>query len=311
MKKLIFATTAIVSLSATSAVANEISFQQLDTNGIGNLVFSQSQDGGNTINANLKGGMTSVVIEQSGPEGSTSSGNTAEVDIFANSNITLFGVEEEDQKTFEATFDGDGNSLVFSLGTADDADQFNSLDVALAVIGDRNDINHSIANGTSGDSLQFSGSVTGDDNIVLATVGAVGDVALNYDIQGNANTLTATLAGPADGGRSVDVALLGNSNTWTVTSNSSGGVLDVDANGSNITGTNTQGGMGSNLDLDITKVGMSAFTVTTTQSGANGHADVNINAADGGTFTLTQSSANASYVGNLSMSAGSTVTVTQ
>jgi hypothetical protein len=317
LKHIILATTAIVTLSATAAFANEISFNQRDTVGVSNLAFAQSADGGNTINLGLSGGMTSVVIDQTGPEvGDQSSGNTANVDLNVNSDITQFDASEDATrgdgwKTFSATFDGNNNALAFSLGTQDDATQYSDVDVEIAVSGDGNDLTHTIANGLSGDTLQFGGSVTGDDNIVVATLGAVGDIAFNYAIAGNENNLTATLAGPSTGGRTVDIALNGNSNVWTATANASGGVLNVAANGSNITGTNTQGGVGADLQLEVNKVGMAAFAVTTTQTGANSFADVTLNAADGGAFTLTQSSANANYVGAINLGAGGAATITQ
>jgi hypothetical protein len=317
LKNIILTTAAIITLSATSIFANEITFNQRDTVGVSNLAFAQSADGGNTINLGLSGGMTSVIINQTGPEvGDQSSGNTATVDLNVNSDITQFDSADDatrgdDWKTFSATFDGDNNALAFTLGTQDDATQYSDVDIDIAVSGDGNDLTHTIANGLVGDTLQFGGSVNGDDNTVVATLGAVGDIAFNYAIAGDANKLTATLAGPSTGGRTVDIDLNGNSNVWTATSNASGGVLSVAANGSNITGTNTQGGIGTNLQLAVNKVGMAAFAVTTTQTGANSYADVTINATDGGAFTLTQSSANANYVGAINLGAGGAATITQ
>jgi hypothetical protein len=317
LKSIILAATAIVALSATSAFANEISFNQRDTFGLGNIAFAQSADGGNNIDLGLSGGMTSVVIDQTGPEvGDQSSGNTATVDLNVNSESTQFDASEsatrgDGWKTFSATFDGDNNALTFNLGTQDDATQYSDVDVDIAVSGDGNSLTHSIANGLADDTLQFGGAVSGDDNIVVATLGAVGDIAFNYNIVGDTNKLTATLAGPSTGGRTVDIALNGNSNVWTATSNASGGVLNVAANGSNITGTNTQGGVGADLQLEVNKVGTAAFAVTTTQTGANSYADVTVNAADGGAFTLTQSSANANYVGAINLGAGGAATITQ
>jgi hypothetical protein len=317
LKNIILSTAAIITLSATSAFANEITFNQRDTVGVSNIAFAQSADGGNNINLGLSGGMTSVIINQTGPEvGGQSSGNTATVDLNVNSDITQFDSADDatrgdDWKTFSATFDGDNNALAFTLGTQDDATQYSDVDIDIAVTGDGNDLTHTIANGLVGDTLQFGGSVNGDDNIVVATLGAVGDIAFNYAIAGDANKLTATLAGQSTGGRTVDIALNGNSNVWTATSNASGGVLSVAANGSNITGTNTQGGVGTNLQLAVNKVGMAAFAVTTTQTGANSYADVTINATDGGAFTLTQSSANANYVGAINLGAGGAATITQ
>jgi hypothetical protein len=317
MKNIILTTTAIITLSATSVFANEITFTQSDSVGVGNLSFAQSADGGNNIGLGLSGGMTSVVIDQTGPEaGEQSSGNTATVDLNVNSAVTLFDSADDATrvagwKTFSATFDGDNNALAFNLGTQADATQYSDVDVDIAVSGDGNDLTHTIANGLVGEKLQFGGSVNGDDNVVVATLGAVGDIAFNYAIAGDTNKLTATLAGPSTGGRTVDIALNGNSNVWTATSNASGGVLNVLANGSNITGTNSQGGVGTNLQLEVNKVGMAAFAVTTTQTGANSTADVTVNATDGGAFTLTQSSANASYVGAINLGAGGAATITQ
>jgi hypothetical protein len=317
MKNIILTTTAIITLSATSVFANEITFDQSDTVGVSNLSFNQTAGGGNNIGLGLSGGMTSVIIDQTGPEGfDQSTGNTATVDLNVNSVITQFDSADDatrgdDWKTFSATFDGDNNALAFNLGTQEDATQYKAVDVDIAVIGDGNDLTHTIANGLADQTLQFGGSVNGDDNIVVATLYAVGDIAFNYAIAGDTNKLTATLAGPSTGGRTVDIALNGNSNVWTATSNASGGVLNVVANGSNITGTNTQGGVGTNLQLEVNKVGMAAFAVTTTQTGANSTADVTVNATDGGAFTLTQSSANASYVGAINLGAGGAATITQ
>ena len=317
MKNIILTTTAIITLSATSVFANDITFTQRDTVGVSNLSFAQSTGGGNNIGLGLSGGMTSVVIDQTGPEvGDQSLGNTATVDLNVNSAVTQFDSADnatrgDGWKTFSATFDGDINALAFNLGTQGDATQYSAVDVDIAVSGDGNDLTHTIANGLVGETLKFGGSVNGDDNIVLATLGAVGDIAFNYAIAGDSNNLTATLAGPSTGGRTVDIALIGNSNIWTATSNASGGVLNVVATGSNITGTNSQSGVGADLKLAVNKVGMTAFAVTTTQTGANSTADVTINATDGGAFTLTQSSANASYVGAINLGAGGAATITQ
>jgi hypothetical protein len=317
MKNIILTTTAIITLSATSVFANGITFDQSDTVGVSNLSFAQSAGGGNNIDLDLSGGMTSVVIDQTGPEvGDVSSGNTATVDLNVNSAVTQFDSADDATrgdgwKTFSATFDGDNNALAFNLGTQGDATQYSDVDVDIAVSGDGNDLTHTIANGLVGETLQFGGSVNGDDNTVVATLGAVGDIAFNYTIAGDTNKLTATLAGPSTGGRTVDIALNGNSNVWTATSNASGGILNVAANGSSISGTNSQSGVGANLQLEVNKVGMTAFAVTTTQTGANSYADVTINATDGGAFTLTQSSANASYVGAINLGAGGAATITQ
>lgn len=317
MKNLVLPAAVAVVFSSASAYANEITFNQQDTVGVSNLTFEQSSGGSaNSIDLGLSGGMTSVVIKQSSGElGDTSSGNTANVDLNVNSEITQFdssddAIRGDNWKTFSAKFAGDNNELEFNLGTQDDATQYSSVDVDIAVEGDNNSLTHSVANGLSGDSLQFGGSVNGDDNTVVATLGAVGDIAFKYDIQGNENTLTATLAG-ATGGRTVDIALNGNSNVWTATANSVGGILNVEANGSNITGTNTQGGVGADLQLEINQTGLAALAVTTTQSGANGYADVTVNAVSGGAFTLTQSGANSRFVGDINLSSGGAATITQ
>jgi hypothetical protein len=316
LKPIILATTAIFTLSATSAFANKITFNQRDAFGVSNLAFAQSAGGGNNIDLSLSGGMTSVVIDQTGPEvGDQSLGNTATVDLNVNFEITQFDASGDTTrgdgwKTFSATFDGDNNALTFNLGTQGDDTQYSDVYVNIAVSGDDNSLTHSIANGLAGDTLQFGGAVNGEDNIVVATLGAVGDIAFNYNIAGDANKLTATLAGPSTGGRTVDIVLNGNSNVWTATSNASGGALNVAANGNNITGTNTQGGVGADLQLKVNTV-EAAFAVTTTQTGANSYANVTVNAAEGGAFTLTQSSANAKYVGAINLGAGGVATITQ
>jgi hypothetical protein len=168
----------------------------------------------------------------------------------------------------------------------------------------------SVANGLVDESLQIGGNVNGDDNIVKATIGAADDIAFNYDIIGDDNSYTSTIAGPASGGRTVDVSLTGDSNVWTVTANASAGILNVDSTGDSVTGTHTQTGASSELVMDINKSGAAAFAVTTTQTGA-ASADVTINADGGGAFTLTQTGALASYTGTLNISAGGAVTITQ
>ncbi|MGO4917811.1 hypothetical protein [Pseudogemmobacter sp. W21_MBD1_M6] len=322
MKNIIMATTAIISLSGTVAFADSINFDQ-GTMAINELILEQTLDGGDLINLNIKGDMTSVVIKQSGT--TTSSGNIANVDIFANTtatSLTAFTDAASDGagnsilpirdkwKTFSATFDGDNNTIDFDIGAAITAAGYNDINVDIAVTGDGNSLTHSFTNGLDGETLQFGGIVTGDDNTVVTTIGAVGNVAFNYNIQGSTNGLTATLAG-AKGDQTVGVALTGDSNTWTVTSNATVGIMDVAASGSLITGTNTQGGSDSELQFDIIKAGAAAFAVTTTQTGANSFADVTINADDGGAFTLTQSSANARYLGTLNIASGGAVTITQ
>lgn len=321
MKNIIMATTAIISLSGTVAFAQDsITFNQ-GTLGINELILEQSTDGANLIDLNIEGDMTSVIIKQNSSGATTPTGNKATVDIFANTDITtLIGldnpttvgaVRKDGWKTFSATFDGDNNTLDFNIGTAITSDGYNDIDVDIAVDGDGNKLTHKITNGFDGETLKFGGIVTGDNNTVDTTIGAVGNVAFNYNIEGSTNLLTATLAGPTAGGRTVDVSLNGNSNIWTVTSNASNGTMGVVADGSFITGTNTQNGSETELELDIIKAGAAALAVTTTQTGANSFADVTINAADGGAFTLTQSSASARYVGTLNIASGGAVTITQ
>jgi len=316
LKNTIITTTAILTFAATSVLANEITFNQRDKIGVSNLVVEQASIGGsNEINLDVSGGMTSVVIKQSGEDvGNNSSGNTANVDLYVNSDTTQFNSsnganKRDDWKTFSSTFDGDDNNIVFNLGNKSDATQFSSVDVDIAVTGNSNDLNHYVTNGSDGDSLQISGIVSGDSNYVLATLGAAGDIAFNYSIEGNSNKYTSTIAGPASGGRTVGLTLTGDSNVWTVTANSEGGVLKVASVGSYVTGTHTQTGVGSNLEMDITNSSLAALAVTTTQTGS-AFADVVLNAADGGAFTLTQTGA-ASYKGAISLSPGGAATITQ
>lgn len=316
MKKIILATTAIVALSVTTASANEINFNQRDTTGISNLAFEQASAGtGNQINLGTSGAMTSVVIKQSsGEEGNTSSGNVANVELYMNSDATQFDGSEdatrsEGWKTFNAAFSGDGNFLDFNLGTSADATQFGDVDVNLEVTGDDNAVTHNVTNGLSGDSLKIDGRVMGDNNYVLATLGAAGDINFNYNIEGDNNSYTSTIAGPSTGGRSVDIDLTGNSNVWTVTANASGGVMNVASVGNNVTGTHTQNGAGAELQMAVNKTGSAAFAVTTTQTGG-AYANVTVNAADGGAFTLTQTGA-AVYNGAINLASGGAATITQ
>jgi hypothetical protein len=335
--KIALASTAIVSLSATLTFAQGVetaaaglTFNQ-GTKAINEVILEQTADGTDGIDLSVSGDMTSVVIKQGGSVG-TASANSAVVNIFASSTVTSvsgysapssalgesiitdanrssYGLS--DWKTFSATFDGDSNKLTFNLGTAAvTTGGYGEIDVDLAVTGDANTLTHNTTSGLSGETFQLGGIVNGDANTVLTNMGAVGDVAFNYNIQGSQNDLTGTLSG-ATGGRTVDVALLGDSNVWTVTAGAAGGMLDVTASGSSITGTNTQGGTGTNLVFDITQTAVSPFAVTTTQTGANSSAHVTITAAAGGAFTLTQSSANASYTGVLVIAAGGAVTITQ
>ena len=323
------ASTAIVSLSATLAFADaEVGlFFDQGTIDINEVILEQTTDGTDGLALNLSGDMTSVVIKQSGTTG-TSSGNNAIVNIFSTNDVTSVAALAPTAtvgesritgatrlagwKTFSATFDGDNNALTFNLGTEDiTTSGYGNIDVDLAVIGDGNTLTHNIASGLASETLQLGGIVNGDDNTVLTTIGAVGNVAFNYNIQGSSNDLTATLAGPNTGGRTVDIALNGGSNVWTATANSSGGELDVTANGSTITGTNTQNGADASLKLTIDKPLAGAFAATTTQTGATNVADVTINAKGAGAFTLTQSSALASYTGTLNIAAGGSVTITQ
>jgi hypothetical protein len=317
LKNIILTTAAIITLSATSVFANEITFKQRNTDNVSNLAFEQASSGSaNEIDLGISGGMTSVIIEQSGgEEGNTSSGNIGNVELYMNSHASQFdgfdgATREDGWKTFSATYDGDGNSFDFNLGTASDATQFADVDIDIAATGHINDLTHNVANGLDGDSLQIGGTVNGDSNIVLATLGAAGDIAFNYDIQGDSNTYTSTIAGPASGGRTVDIALTGESNVWTVTANASGGIMNVASYGSNVTGAHTQNGTGSELQMDINKSGSAAFAVTTTQTGP-AYADVTVNAADGGAFRLTQTGSAASFIGAINLGAGGAATITQ
>jgi hypothetical protein len=317
LKNIILSTAAIITLSATSVFANEITFKQRNTDNVSNLAFEQASSGSaNEIDLGISGGMTSVIIKQSGgEEGNTSSGNIGNVELYMNSHASQFdgfdgATREDGWKTFSATYDGDGNSFDFNLGTASDATQFGDVDVDIAATGHINDLTHNVANGLDGDSLQIGGTVNGDSNIVLATLGAAGDIAFNYDIQGDSNTYISTIAGPASGGRTVDIALTGESNMWTVTANASDGIMNVASYGSNVTGTHTQNGTGSELQMDINKSGSAAFAVTTTQTGP-AYADVNVNAADGGAFRLTQTGSAASFIGAINLGAGGAATITQ
>jgi hypothetical protein len=330
------ASTAIVSLSATLAFAQGVetaaaglSFDQ-GTMAINEVILEQTVNGSDGIDLSVSGDMTSVVIKQGGTVGEESA-NSAVVNIFASSAITSVngysaptGALGEsiitdanrsansgnDWKTFSATFAGDRNKLTFNLGTTTASTGYDAIDVDIAVIGDANTLTHNTTSGLSGESFQLGGIVNGNDNTVLTTIDAVGDVAFNYNIQGSDNKLTGNLSG-ATGGRTVDVALDGNDNVWTVTAGAAGGRMNVTATGSQIWGTNTQSGTGSTLLLDIDQTAASRFDVTTTQTGANSSANVTITAAAGGAFTLTQSSANASYVGVLDIAAGGAVTITQ
>lgn len=316
MKNIVLTTTAIVTLSATSAIANEINFNQRDSVGVSNLAFEQasSGSGGNTIDLGLSGGMTSVVIKQSGGElGNTSSGNIANVELYMNSDVTQFDSSDDAErvdgwKTFSAVFD-DNSQFDFNLGTAVDATQFGDVDVAIAVTGDGNNLTHNVTNGLSGDKLQIGGTVNGDNNSVHATLGAAGDIAFNYDIQGDNNVYESAIDGPASGGRTLDIAIEGNSNKWTVFAAASGGVVNVASIGSNINGTHWQSGQGSVLQMVINKSGSAAFRVETIQNGP-AYANVPLNATDGGSFKMAQTGT-ASYIGAINLSAGGTVTITQ
>jgi hypothetical protein len=333
------ASTAIVTLSATLAFAQEVetaakglTFDQ-GTMDINEVILERTVGGTDGIELSVSGDMTSVVIKQGGSVGGVA--NSAVVNIFASSAITSVAgftapstalgasiitdanrtannslISANDWKTFSATFDGDGNKLTFNLGTAVTTGGYGAIDVDLAVTGDSNTLTHNTTSGLIGESFQLGGIVNGNVNTVLTTIGAVGDVAFNYNIQGSRNELTGTLSG-ATGGRTVDVALNGDDNEWTVTAGAVGGTVDVTATGSTITGTNTQGGANSTLLLNIAQTAASPFAVTTTQTGANSYANVTINAAAGGAFTLTQSSANARYEGTLNIAAGGAVTITQ
>jgi hypothetical protein len=334
------ASTAIVTLSATLAFAQGVetaaeglTFDQ-GTMDINEVILERTVGGTDGIELSVSGDMTSVVIKQGGSVGGVA--NSAVVNIFASSAVTSVAgflapttalgasiitdanrtannsiTDGNDWKTFSATFDGDGNKLTFNLGTAAvTTGGYGAIDVDLAVTGDSNTLTHNTTSGLAVESFQLGGIVNGNVNTVLTTIGAVGDVAFNYNIQGSRNNLTGTLSG-ATGGRTVDVALNGDDNVWTVTAGAVGGTVDVTATGSTITGTNTQGGTGSTLLLDIAQTAASPFAVTTTQTGANSYANVTINAAAGGAFTLTQSSANARYEGTLNIAAGGAVTITQ
>jgi hypothetical protein len=315
LKNIFLATTALVALSVSPGLANNITFDQVDAVGISNLNLEQAPSGlGNVLNVDVTGDITSINFEQSEGLLSTSSGNIANIDFYMNSTATTFdgsvGATREDSwKTFNATQGGDNNELTFTLGTSSDATYYSSVDVNVEVTGDNNDLTYAITNGLAEDSLQIDGTVNGDNNIVFATLGAAGDIIFNYDIQGNNNEYTSTIAGPASGGRTVDVDIDGNFNEWNVTANSSGGILDVASTGDYVTGTHTQNGAGAELQMDINKLGADALAVTTTQTGA-AYADVTINAANGGAFTLTQTGASY-YAGTLYIAAGGAVTITQ
>jgi hypothetical protein len=327
--KIATASTAMVSLSATLAfaqAADGLFFDQGNL-GINEVILEQTTDGTDGLALSLSGDMTSVVIKQSGTSG-TASGNNAVVNIYSTDAVTSLAAlamkttvgesridgatRQAGMKTFSATFDGDRNKLIFDLGTtAITTAGYGDIDIDLAVVGDGNSLTHTITSGLASETLQLGGIVTGDNNKVLTTIGAVGSVAFNYNIKGSSNDLTATLASAAIGGRTVDIALKGDSNVWTATANSSGGVLDVTADGNTITGTNTQNGSGASLKLAIIKASAGAFAATTTQTGATNVADVTINAVGAGAFTLTQSSLNANYTGTLNIADGGSVTITQ
>jgi hypothetical protein len=121
LKNIILTTAAIITLSATSAFANEITFKQRNTDNVSNLAFEQASSGSaNEIDLGISGGMTSVIIKQSGgEEGNTSSGNIGNVELYMNSHASQFdgfdgATREDGWKTFSATYDGDGNSFDFN-----------------------------------------------------------------------------------------------------------------------------------------------------------------------------------------------------
>jgi hypothetical protein len=315
LKNIFLATTALLALSVSPSLANNITFDQVDAIGISNLNLEQAPSGvGNILNVDVTGDITSINFEQSEGLLSTSSGNIANVNLYMNDTITEFdsavGASREDNwKTFNTTQGGDDNELTFTLGTSSGTTQYGSVDINIGVTGDDNDLTYVVTNGLAEDSLQIDGTVVGDNNIVFATLGAAGDIIFNYDIQGDNNEYTSTIAGPASGGRTVDVTIEGSFNEWNVTANSSGGILKVASTGDYVTGTHTQNGAGAELQMGINKLGADALAITTTQTGA-AYADVTINAANGGAFTLTQTGA-AYYAGTVYMSAGGAVTITQ
>jgi hypothetical protein len=321
---------AFAQTAATDAMitANQGLFFDQGNESINEVILEQTVNGSDGINLNVSGDMTSVVIKQSGTEG-TLSGNSAVVNLFSTttetslSGFVLPGIASESRitsgnrgenlwKTFSSTFDGDGNQLEFNLGTGNVTTiGYDEIDVDIAVTGNGNKLLNNSGSGLAGEYFVMGGIITGDNNAVDTTIGSVGDVELNYYIDGNSNTLVGTLAGAPEGTQNLSVDLIGNDNMWTLTANANVGFIDVTATGNNITGTNTQTGAASSLTLAVNKTTNAAFAVTTTQSGANNIANVTLNNITDGAFTLTQSSANASYTGILDIASGGAVTITQ
>lgn len=318
MNKLSMITAAVVVLTSTSAFAQnkDVFFSQTDqaggsSVGIGTLIIQQTGTADNRIGTTgtkslVEGALGTLTIRQLN---STSSVTTNAADI------QLFGSDASTAGSVVASFDGSANAYILNLGADGDSTPYLNPNVAVTVVGDANSVTDNLANGASGDTLAYAGTITGNNNTVKTTsLVGVNSVDVLYNIIGASNAVTVAMSNAA-GNRDIDLGLTGSRNTWTLNGQSATlskiNLVQGGADGSDVTGLIGQNGINSSLTMSLEKAGAGNFSVTTGATGSNQTATASIKALGGGSFNLNQSTDNAVYVGNITVAAGGTALVNQ
>jgi hypothetical protein len=316
MNKLSSVSAAVAALVSTSAYAeNTVFFNQTDegggnTVGIGTLTIEQTGTAKNRVGTSstdgslVEGALGTLTIKQL---------NSALVSTSNEADIALYGSDGSTTGSLVATFDGSENVYVLNVGADGDTNRYENPSIAVAVTGNDNTVTDNLANGgASGDTLNYAGTITGNDNAVntSSSVG-VESVDVNYDISGSSNTVTVAMAN-AVGDRDIDLALTGSNNNWTLNAQSAtSSKIDLTQTGAYVTGTIGQTGIESSMTMALNKAGVDNFTVNTTASGSNQQANIGLVALGGGSFTLNQVGTGAIYSANHAVAAGGLAVVNQ
>lgn len=317
MNKLSFVSAAVAAFVSTSAYAdNTVFFNQTDQNGantvgIDTLTIQQTGTAKNRVGTSggaslVEGALGTLTIKQLN---STTASTTNAADI------TLYGSDGSTAGSLVATFAGSDNAYDLTVGADGDANPYVDPSIAVNVSGDGNTVTDTLANGASGDTLNYAGTITGNDNAVnTSSSEGVESVDVNYDITGDSNTVTVAMANFA-GDRDIDLALTGSDNNWALNAQSvNSSKIELTQTGSDsaqVSGTIGQTGTDSSMIMTLDKPGAGVFTVTTAASGSNQQANIGLVALGSGSFILNQAATGAIYSANHAVAAGGSATVNQ
>lgn len=295
---------AAATIAATSVSANEVSFTQSSQGVAGSAsikIFDIDQSigkanfigRGSLDKSNVTGGLAALVIKQTGDA------NKVDIDVFT---------ADVGAGTINLAFTGDTNDFDLTYGAQTDS-AWSTLAVDVAVTGNTNTFKEVIAQNTG--SLVYDALVTGDSNNIDTTSGSgVSSIEIYYDIVGNSNNLTVN-TGTLVGARDLDVEIRGSSNDWTVNAKSTtSSTVDIlQTAGANVTGSISQQGTNSNMDLDIAASLSGSFALTTVDLSAGSSATINLTTLGAGTFDLRQNTDASTYNVSMTLDAGADIDV--